>query len=33
MDELFNIHLGMMSFDIGGGDGSDESSGESEDDY
>ena len=32
MDELLEWHLGYLSFDIGAGD-SDESSGESEDDY
>ena len=33
MDELFEMHLGVRGFDMGGGGGSDGSSGESEDDY
>ena len=33
LDELFEMHLGVLGFDLGVGDGSDESSGESEDDY
>ena len=32
MDELFERHMGLLSFDIGGGE-EDESSGESEDEY
>mmetsp|Transcript_20531 Transcript_20531/g.27749 ORF Transcript_20531/g.27749 Transcript_20531/m.27749 type:complete len:86 (-) Transcript_20531:6-263(-) len=32
MDELFEMHMGFLSFDLGAGD-SEESSGESEDDY
>ena len=33
LDELFEMHLGVLGFDMAAGDGSDESSGESEDDY
>lgn len=33
MDELFEMHLGVLGFDLGGGGDSDGSSGESEDDY
>ena len=33
MDEIFQIHLGLRGNEYGGGDDSDQSSGESEDDY
>ena len=33
MDELFEKHLGVKSFEMGAGEEEDSSSGESEDDY